>query len=1161
MAYLKSASCSSSSVSWKYDVFLSFRGEDTRYNFVDHLYAALVQRGLCVFKDDEELKKGKEIAPELLKAIEESRFAVVVFSKNYANSSWCLAELAKIMQWHNGTVLEPKVIPVFYHVDPSDLRAQKNDVAVFFQQHEEKFREEMDKVKEWRDALTATANLSGLHISESFKVGESTYVRKIVEEILSDKPDIQPSYIESNLVGIDSRIEELSSRLETKDNEKVQIVGIHGMGGIGKTTIAKALFRRIKYKFEGSSFVNDVRENSSSKRDICALQEKVLRDILEINQNFNVRDPEDGANMIRTRFVHKKVLMVLDDVDNFKQLEFLAATHDSFGPGSRIIITTRNEQLLSDADDKYKPDFLIMNDALVLFNRGAFKTNCPPEGYEEFSCRAIRYAGYLPLAVKVLGSFFHGRKAIHEWESALNRLAKAPPVDIFKTLKLSFDGLEGSEKNIFLDIACFYKGRDIRDVTRVFESCGFDPEIGINVLVEKSLITISNERICMHDLLQEMGQQIARENIFNRRLWQLEDIHDSLKNNQKLEEIEAIVVPDKQYDVDEYEEKVGFRADVFERMKNLRLLDIRGRFTSCEPTIFPNNLRWLCWSECPFTSLSTTQMSKLVGLQVVGGTVKQFWNGQKIMRTLKYLNLQQLDCLTTLPDVSMAPNIEKLIVSRCTNLVKVHESLGSHKRLVRLRIVDCKRLKRLPSRFEMESLRFLILNNCSSLVRFPDVSPCMIKLSLIQLDYCCSIEALPSSVVYLSSLRRLSFRRYKSHRNNNIPEEHGFGENLVEDNAKALESHPKLLNSHTVINSCSLRSLNLRCRPMESEVFLKNLHAFSCLETLDLSGNNNLIQLPASISHLSRLRKLNLNECHRLQILHSLPSSIQELEANNCYSLEKIDDLAQEYDCSHLSRLRKLNLNECHRLKILHGLPSTIQELEANNCYNLQKIDHQLQEYASWYHISFINCQKLVEDDDCKRYLHKMSQQSFLKRCAVIDRELSIGVPGNKIPTWFKEAQPGNLIALVLPPKCDTQINGIAICGVVPGEWPGSHYRPQFHVNCIKDGMCNIVQKEVDCINNNASAAVAEGEDGNTWIWYRPCRSFGGQDWSAGGTLLISISQRYGAKAVRCAARLIYKEDVESNQQITTCISYPWKNYKERKKVPARPPKFLDGDV
>ncbi|KAF5803974.1 putative TIR domain-containing protein [Helianthus annuus] len=95
------------------------------------------------------------------------------------------------MQWHNGMV-KPKVIPVFYHVDPSDLRAQKNDVAVFFQQHEEKFVDEMDKVKEWRDALTATANLCGLHISDCFKVGESTYVRKIVEEILADKPDIQP---------------------------------------------------------------------------------------------------------------------------------------------------------------------------------------------------------------------------------------------------------------------------------------------------------------------------------------------------------------------------------------------------------------------------------------------------------------------------------------------------------------------------------------------------------------------------------------------------------------------------------------------------------------------------------------------------------------------------------------------------------------------------------------------------------------------------------------------------------------------------------------------------------------------------------------------------------------------------------------------------------
>ncbi|XP_024962947.1 TMV resistance protein N-like [Cynara cardunculus var. scolymus] len=131
-----------------HDIFLSFRGEDTRYNFVDHLYAALVQSGIRVFKDDEMLHRGKLITPELTKAIEESRCVVVVFSKNYVDSSWCLVELAKIMECHNR--MGRLVLPVFYHVDPSDLRGQRKNFQTAFRRHEHKFREEMDKVNEWR---------------------------------------------------------------------------------------------------------------------------------------------------------------------------------------------------------------------------------------------------------------------------------------------------------------------------------------------------------------------------------------------------------------------------------------------------------------------------------------------------------------------------------------------------------------------------------------------------------------------------------------------------------------------------------------------------------------------------------------------------------------------------------------------------------------------------------------------------------------------------------------------------------------------------------------------------------------------------------------------------------------------------------------------------
>ncbi|KAI3754554.1 hypothetical protein L1987_54339 [Smallanthus sonchifolius] len=152
---------------WIYDVFLSFRGKDTRYNFVDHLYAALIQHGVRVFKDDETLHRGQPISPELQKAIEESRFAVVVFSKNYAESSWCLEELCKIMECQDR--MGVRVLPVFYHVDPSDVRRQKRSFDVAFQQHEHKFEVEMEKVNKWRLTLTAASNLSGWHVSKTLK--------------------------------------------------------------------------------------------------------------------------------------------------------------------------------------------------------------------------------------------------------------------------------------------------------------------------------------------------------------------------------------------------------------------------------------------------------------------------------------------------------------------------------------------------------------------------------------------------------------------------------------------------------------------------------------------------------------------------------------------------------------------------------------------------------------------------------------------------------------------------------------------------------------------------------------------------------------------------------------------------------------------------------
>jgi len=144
-----------------YDVFLSFRGVDTRTGFTGHLYSALCQRGILTFMDDDALSKGEEITPSLLKAIRNSRIAIVIFSKNYANSTFCLHELVQILACHASKEIT-WIWPVFYDVDPSEVRHQTGSYAEAFAKHEqERFKDDLEKVNKWRLALHQAADLSG----------------------------------------------------------------------------------------------------------------------------------------------------------------------------------------------------------------------------------------------------------------------------------------------------------------------------------------------------------------------------------------------------------------------------------------------------------------------------------------------------------------------------------------------------------------------------------------------------------------------------------------------------------------------------------------------------------------------------------------------------------------------------------------------------------------------------------------------------------------------------------------------------------------------------------------------------------------------------------------------------------------------------------------
>ncbi|CAG7904982.1 unnamed protein product [Brassica rapa] len=491
---------------WKYDVFLSFRGTDVRKGFLSHLYKALTDNGIHTFRDDTELQRGNFISPALLGAIEQSRFAVVVLSENYATSRWCLQELVHITKCVEKKQME--LIPVFFGVDPSHVKRQSGNFAKAFAEHDK--RPNKDAVESWRKAMATVGFISGW---DSRNWNEES---KLIEELVQDLSDRIFSAVSTSdtgeWIGMSTHMRSIYP-LMSKDPNDVRMVGIWGMGGIGKTTIAKYIYKGFLSEFYGACLLENVKKEFK-RHGPSHLREKILSEIFR-KKDMNTWNKD--SDVMKQRLQGKKVLLVLDDVDDIQQLEELAGSSDWFGPGSRIVITTRDRRVLDqhDVERIYEVKPLRTTQALQLFSKHAFKQPRPSEDYRELSLDVVEQLGGLPLAIQVVGGSLY-RRELKFWEDKLDLLRNNGDNSAFKALKVSYEALDEIEKKIFLYVALCFNGVYMDRVRKVLDLCFVSSRRrvlptrpSIVALMEKCMISLSKaKRLWVHDLLQDMAEEI-----------------------------------------------------------------------------------------------------------------------------------------------------------------------------------------------------------------------------------------------------------------------------------------------------------------------------------------------------------------------------------------------------------------------------------------------------------------------------------------------------------------------------------------------------------------------------------------------------------------------------------------------------------------------------
>ncbi|CAN6840050.1 unnamed protein product [Brassica oleracea] len=910
------ASSSSLACNSKYDVFLSFRGEDVRKGFLSHVRKELQRKGIIAFVDDK-IERGESVGPVLVGAIRQSRVAVVLLSRNYASSSWCLDELVEIMKCRKED--QQKVMTIFYEVDPSHVRKQTGDFGKAF---EETCVGKTEEVKqEWRQALEDVAGIAGYHSSNRF-VHFYFHLRiidneaEMIDKVASDVTAVlgfTPSKDFDEFVGIGAQITAIKSKLILQ-LEQVQMIVLVGPAGIGKTTTARVLYNQLSPNFQFSTFLENIR---GSYEKPCgndynlklSLQKNLLAEILN-QKDIEVRH----LGVAQQRLSDKKVLVVLDEVDSWWQLEATAYQRGWFGPGSIIIITTEDRKLLKTLrlgiDHIYKMKFPTRDESFQIFCQYAFDQKSPDYGFEELAQKITWLAGDLPLGLKVMGSYLRGMSR-DEWIEALPRLRSSLDREIESTLRFSYDGLSDKDQALFLHIACFFVGFNVDSVKRCLANSGLDVNHGLQVLADKSLISIEYGSIRMHRLLKKLGKKIVKKEFLEEPgkrqfLWNTKEISEVLEESTGTGKVLGIFL--------RWGKNLQVSKSAFDGMNNLQFLKVQ--YSSNVVHIpeglncLPNKLRLIHWDYCPLRFWPSKFSAKfLVELIMYDSNFEKLWEGIQPLPCLKLMDFSRSEYLKEIPDLSKATSLEKLNLRYCKSLLKLTSSIGSATEL-ELDLSNTA-IEELPSSISTWSCLYkLDMEYCENLKEFPNVPESIVEL---RLDWT-RIEEIPPWIEKLFRLRTLSVSYCGLKKiSPNISKlenlewlflctDYGVENcfHVVSDQA-IIEWGPELKRRWRLVTDFDFDYILPICLPEK---------ALTSPISLSFGNERSRTILPDCIRRLSQLTELDITECGELVALPPLPGSLLSINAHGCGSLESIDSSSFQNPNICLDFARCFNLNQ-----------------------------------------------------------------------------------------------------------------------------------------------------------------------------------------------------------------------------------------------------------